>query len=54
VQYDPAVVEASFEPFDVNDKTVEVSWGKKLARLRFKIISDKLENTVELKFSGLK
>ncbi|NDC73830.1 hypothetical protein EBZ70_00740 [bacterium] len=54
VQYDPAVVEASFEPFDVNDKTVEVSWGKKLARLRFKIISDKLENTVELKFTGLK
>ena len=54
VQYNPASLEAIIEPFDVNDKTVEVSWGKKLARLRFKIISDKLENTIELKFTGLK
>lgn len=54
VKYNPASLEMIIEPFDVNDKTVETSWGKKLTRLRFKILSQKLENSVELKFTGVK
>jgi hypothetical protein len=42
------------EEFETNDKTVETSWGKRLTRLRFKIISEKPENNVELIFREIK
>jgi hypothetical protein len=40
------------EEFDTNDKTVEISWGKLLTRLRFKILSEKPENKIELTLKG--
>jgi hypothetical protein len=46
--YDDKVLEPIIDEFDVNDKTVEVSWGKRLTHLRFKILSSELENNIEL------
>ena len=54
LEYNTASLEMIIEPFEVNDSTVEISWGKTLTRLRFKILSKKLENSLELKVTGVK
>jgi hypothetical protein len=50
ISFDPKALLPVIEEFDTNDKTVEVSWGKQLTRLRFKILSKKPENKLELTF----
>lgn len=50
ISFDPKALSPVIEEFDTNDKTVEVSWGKRLTRLRFKIISVNPENNIELTF----
>jgi Heparinase II/III-like protein len=54
ISFDNKALTPIIEEFDTNDKTVEVSWGKKLTRLRFKILSVKQENKIELTFKGTK
>lgn len=52
ISFDNKVLTPIIEEFDTNDKTVEISWGKKLTRLRFKIVSDQQENKIDLTFKG--
>jgi hypothetical protein len=52
VSYDPKAILAVVDEFDTNDPTVEISWGKKLTRLRFKVLSQKKENDFTLTFKG--
>jgi hypothetical protein len=52
ISFDPKALQPIIEAFDTNDKTVEVSWGKRLTRLRFNILSGKPENKIELIFKG--
>lgn len=54
ISFDPKALLPVIEEFDTKDKTVEVSWGKRLTRLRFKVLSEKPENTIELIFKGIK
>jgi hypothetical protein len=48
--FDPKALQPVIEEFDTNDKTVEISWGKRLTRLRFQVLSEKPENKFELIF----
>jgi len=52
ISFDPKALQPIIEEFDTNDKTVELSWGKRLTRLRFKVISEKPVNKIELTFRG--
>lgn len=52
VTYDPRALMVVIDEFDTNDPTVEISWGKKLTRLRFKVLSQKKENGIELILKG--
>jgi hypothetical protein len=54
ISFNPKTLSPVIEEFDTNDKTVEVSWGNRLTRLRFKILSDKPENKIELVFNETK
>ncbi len=54
ISFNPKGLSPIIEEFDVNDKTVEISWGKRLTRIRLKILSEKVEKNIELIFKGSK
>lgn len=51
LSFDSKLLEPIIEEFDVNDKTVESSWGKRLTHLRLKILSTAPRNTIEISLS---
>jgi hypothetical protein len=50
VSFNSNALKPIIEEFDTNDKTVETSWGKRLTRVRFLILSNKSENNTDITF----
>jgi hypothetical protein len=50
VSFNSNALKPVVEEFDTNDKTVETSWGKRLTRVRFLILSNKSENNTDITF----
>lgn len=53
ILFNPQSLLPVIEEFDTNDKTVEVSWGKRLTHLRFNVLSQNAQNQTNLTFKGV-